>query len=75
MLSTANGGDLSLILMKFNNIGEYVAYQGHNRFEVEQFTAYKNDWNITSHARFWTPQNIATVKLLSTMDHIRTATP
>lgn len=65
-LNTANDGDLSLILMKFNNIGEYVAFQSQEAFVVEQFTKYKDGWCVTAHRQFWTPHNIEVVRSRST---------
>jgi len=65
-LDTANQGDLSLILMKFNRIGEFVAFQDHEDFLVEQYTQYKG-WKITSADQFWgSKHNQEVVKSRST---------
>lgn len=65
-LDTANQGDLNLILMKFNRIGEFVAFQEHENFMVEQYTQYKG-WKITSADQFWSNQhNIDVVRTRST---------
>lgn len=60
--ATANEGDLNLIFMKFNNIGEYMAYQGNMGFQVDQYTIYKSSWHITAHTSFWNQHNIPLVK-------------
>lgn len=65
-LDTANTGDLSLIFMKFNNLGEYIAYQSTEEFTTTQYTVYKNSWHITAHSAFWTPHNKLIVKARST---------
>lgn len=65
-LDTANTGDLSLIFMKFNNLGEYMAYQSTENFIVNQYTIYKNSWHFTSHSAFWTQHNKNIVKARST---------
>lgn len=65
-LSTANPDDISLIFMKFNNIGEYVAYQGHQGFITAQHTKYKSSWEITGHTQFWTDHNTALLRELCT---------
>ena len=44
--------------MKFNNIGEYVAYQKHEKFRVKNFITYSRGWNFTSHESFWNEYNI-----------------
>lgn len=60
-LSTANAGDLNLIFMKFNNIGEYMVYQSGVGFVVNNHTVYR-DWCITGHSEFWTEHNINLVQ-------------
>lgn len=56
-LATANPGDLNLIFMKFNRIGEYVAYQSIEHFRVGSYTQYGDSWRVTSKEQFWTPYN------------------
>jgi hypothetical protein len=53
--------------MKFNRIGEYVAYELHEDFHVHQYTIYQNGWAVTSKEQFWSRStNIARVKLRCT---------
>ena len=65
-LTTANPKDLNLIFMKFNNIGEYMAYEVRDGFKVEKYTQYSNNWHITSKSQFWQPYNIQLIKHKST---------
>ena len=60
--STANQGDVNLIFMKFNNIGEYMAYQAHENFNISQYTIYNSSWHITSKDQFWHFENIRTLE-------------
>lgn len=62
VVTTANDQDINLIIMKFNRIGEYVAYEQHEGFQVDRYTVYKNGWCVTSLKSFWTPHNMDIVK-------------
>lgn len=65
-LITANDDDLNLIFMKFNRIGEYIAYECFEDFHVSNYTRYK-DWIITAKDHFWSStHNTALVKLRCT---------
>lgn len=64
--TAANPGDISLIFMKFNRIGEYIAYQATHGFITAQYTIYNPSWHLTSKAQFWTPTNIALLETLCT---------
>ena len=61
-LSTSNENDLNLIFMKFNNIGEYVAYQAKEKFRVKQYLKYYKQWCFTSHEQFWNDYNIQKIQ-------------
>lgn len=70
--ATANQGDVNLIFMKFNNIGEYMAYQAHEKFQISQYTSYTPTWHITSKAQFWHSYNISLLKNRCTGNNIST---
>ncbi|MBJ66241.1 MAG: hypothetical protein CML97_07105 [Rhodobiaceae bacterium] len=61
-LSTANENDLNLIFMKFNNIGEYVAYESKEKFRAKQYLKYYRYWRFTSHEQFWNEYNIEKIR-------------
>ena len=61
-LATANENDLNIIFMKFNNIGEYVAYQRREKFKVRNFVSYSKGWNFTSHECFWNDYNMIKIR-------------
>ena len=61
-LATANENDLNIIFMKFNNIGEYVAYQRREKFKVRNFVSYSKGWNFTSHESFWNDYNMSKIR-------------
>ena len=48
--------------MKFNNIGEYVAYQRREKFKVKNFVSYSKGWNFTSHESFWNDYNMSKIR-------------
>jgi hypothetical protein len=64
--TAANPGDISIIFMKFNRIGEYVAYQANHGFETSKYTTYNPSWHLTSKTQFWTPHNTQLLKTLCT---------
>jgi hypothetical protein len=68
-LTTANPKDLNLIFMKFNNIGEYMAYEVREGFQVESYTQYTDNWHITSKSQFWHSHNINIIKNRSIGTH------
>lgn len=59
--AAANPNDLNLIFMKFNRLGEYVAYQPSEGYTVNRYTVYNDSWHFTSLSQFWTPTNISIV--------------
>lgn len=60
--ATANSNDVNLIFMKFNRIGEYVAYQAKEGFSTGNYTLYNSSWHITSKTQFWTKSNTEYLK-------------
>jgi hypothetical protein len=56
-LQTSDPGDLNLIFMKFNRIGEFVAYQSIEQFTAAQYTVYRDNWCVTSKEQFWNSHN------------------
>jgi hypothetical protein len=55
--ATADQNDVNLIFMKFNRLGEFVAYQPSENFQVDNYTKYQNNWNFTSLGTFWNSYN------------------
>mgnify|MGYP001552965512 CR=1 FL=1 len=64
--ATADNGDVNLIFMKFNRIGQYMAYQSHEGYCVDSYTAYSSSWHITSHGNFWNDHNRDLIRLRCT---------
>ena len=69
-MQTASPGDLNLIFMKFNRIGEFVAYQSIEQFGAEQYTVYRDGWRVTSKEQFWNERNAAIIRARSTGNFI-----
>lgn len=65
-MQTSDPGDLNLIFMKFNRIGEFVAYQSIEQFSATQYTVYLDSWCVTSKEQFWNPRNQEIIKARST---------